>query len=115
MEAKMPTKEFPTVAGHDKYIQEAKIIPAKGQTVIGTGMAIGFPLDTSGKSFLVDHGGPECPGSNTQHHGPACITGPLLDHLDPAWTTSCNHTLENCRPRWIKVDQRDQGDHGAGC
>ena len=49
---------------------------------------------TSGKSFLVDHGGPERSWSTTQHHGPAGAPGPPLDHLDPAWTTSCNHTPE---------------------
>ena len=48
----------------------------------------------SGKSCLVDHSGPECSWSNTQHHSPAGAPGPPLDHLDPAWTTSCNHTLE---------------------
>ena len=49
---------------------------------------------TSGKSFLVDHGGPESSWSNTQHHGPAYTLGLLLDHLDPACSTSCNHTPE---------------------
>src|ERR1700744_6001069 len=48
----------------------------------------------SGKSFLVDHGGPERSWSTTQHHGPAGAPGPPLDHLDSAWTTSCNHTPE---------------------
>ena len=49
---------------------------------------------SSGKSFLVYHSGPEPSWSNTQHHGPASAPGPPLDHLDPAWTTSCNHTPE---------------------
>ena len=51
-------------------------------------------LGTSGKSFSVDHGGPERSWSTTQHHGPAGAPGPPLDHLDPTWSTSCNHTPE---------------------
>ena len=51
-------------------------------------------LAASGKCFLVDHGGPERSWSTTQHHGPAGAPGPPLDHLDPAWTTSCSHTPE---------------------
>src|ERR1700760_159027 len=54
-----------------------------------------LPLQTSsGKSFLVDHGGPGRSWSTTQHHGPAGAPGPPLDHLYPAWTTSSNHTPE---------------------
>ena len=49
---------------------------------------------TSGKWCLVDQGGPERPWFTTQHHGPAGAPGPLLVHLDPAWSTSCNHTPE---------------------
>ena len=52
-----------------------------------------LPL-TSGKCFLVDHGGPERPWSTTQHHCPAGAPSPLLVHLDPAWSSSCNHTPE---------------------
>ena len=42
----------------------------------------------------MDHGGPERSWSTTQHHGPAGTPGPLLDHLDCTWSTSCNHTPE---------------------
>ena len=42
----------------------------------------------------MDQGGPERHWSTTQHHGPAGAPGPLLVHLDSAWSTSCNHTLE---------------------
>ena len=42
----------------------------------------------------MDHGGPERSWSTTQHHGPAGAPEPPLDHLDPAWTTSGNHTPE---------------------
>ena len=49
---------------------------------------------SSGKCFLVDQGDPERPWSTTQHHGPAGAPGPLLVRLDPAWSTSCNHTPE---------------------
>ena len=40
----------------------------------------------------MNHGGPERLWSTTQHHGPARAPDPLLVHLDPAWSTSCNHT-----------------------
>ena len=49
---------------------------------------------TSGNYFLVDQGGPECPWSTTQYHGPAGAPGALLVHLDPARSTACNHTPE---------------------
>ena len=42
----------------------------------------------------MDHGGPKRPWSTTQHHGPVRAPGPLLVHLDPAWSTLCNHTPE---------------------
>ena len=61
---------------------------------------------TSRKSFLVDHGGSECSGANTQHHGPAYTPGLLLGHLDPAWSTLCNHTPEI-------VDQGGSGGPGG--
>ena len=60
---------------------------------------------TSGKCFLVDQGGSERPWSTTQHHGPDGAPGPLLVHLDPAWSTSCNHTPEIADQggfRWIR-------------
>ena len=46
------------------------------------------------KKVLVDQGGPERSWSTTQHHGPAGAPGPPLDHLHPAWSTSCKHTPE---------------------
>ena len=49
----------------------------------------------------MDPRGSERSWSNTQHHGPTGAPGPPLDHLDPAWTTSFNHTLEIA----AKVDQ----------
>ena len=48
-EARIPTKESPRAAGHDLYAQKAKIIPARGQAIIGTGIAIGLPLGTYGR------------------------------------------------------------------
>ena len=53
----------------------------------------------------MDHGGPERSWFNTQHYGPTHTPGPLLDHLDPAWSTSCNHTPEiadQCGLRWTR-------------
>ena len=45
-ELRIPTKESPKAAGHDLYAQETKRIPAKGQAIIGTEIAIGLPLGT---------------------------------------------------------------------
>ena len=80
-------------AKRDQFASEASLgLPTKIRINDTEGMC-GAPR-TSGKSFLVDHGGPERSWSTTQHHGPAGAPGPPLDHLDPAWTTSCNHTPE---------------------
>ena len=48
-EAKIPTKESKRAAGHDRYTQEGLTIPAKGQGIIGTGIAIRLPPDTYGR------------------------------------------------------------------
>ena len=37
------------MAGHDLYTQETKIIPPKGQGIIGTRIAIGLPSGTYGR------------------------------------------------------------------
>ena len=47
--AKMPTKGSRMTAGHDIYALEEGVIPAKGQTLVGTGIAIGLPRDTYGR------------------------------------------------------------------
>ena len=47
--ARIPTKGSQGAAGHDLYAQETKIIPAKGQTIIGTGIAVGLPPGTYGR------------------------------------------------------------------
>ena len=39
-------------AGHDLYAQEDKNIPAKGQGIIGTGIAVGLPSDAYGRIVL---------------------------------------------------------------
>ena len=48
-EGRIPTKVSLRAAGHDLYAQEAKTIPARGQAIIGTGIAIGLPLGTYGR------------------------------------------------------------------
>ena len=48
-EAKIPTWGSQRAAGHDLYAQEAKIIPARGQAIIGTGIAVGLPAGTYGR------------------------------------------------------------------
>ena len=47
--ARLPTKGSQGAAGHDLYAQEAKNIPARGQAIIGTGIAIGLPSGTYGR------------------------------------------------------------------
>ena len=44
--AKMPTKGSTTAAGHDLYAMDEVLIPAKGQTLVDTGLAIGLPSGT---------------------------------------------------------------------
>ena len=48
-EARIPTKGSQEAAGHDLYAQEPKIIPARGQAIIGIGIAIGLPPGTYGR------------------------------------------------------------------
>ena len=48
-EARILTKGSSQAGGHDLYAQETKIIPAKGQEIIGTGVAIGLPWGTYGR------------------------------------------------------------------
>jgi len=48
-EAKMPTKGSTGGAGYDLYANEQVKILAKGQAVIGTGIAIGLPPNTYGR------------------------------------------------------------------
>ena len=48
-EARIPTKGSTQAAGHDLYAQETRIIPAKGQGIIGIGIEIGLPLGTYGR------------------------------------------------------------------
>ena len=45
-EAKIPTKGSSQAEGHNLYAQETQNIPATGQGIIGTGIAIGLPSDT---------------------------------------------------------------------
>ena len=48
-EARIRTKESSQAAGHDLYAQEIKVIPAKGQGIISTGIAIGLPSSPYGR------------------------------------------------------------------
>ena len=47
--ARIPTKGSKKAAGHDLYAQSETTIPAKGQGIIGTGIALGLPPDTYGR------------------------------------------------------------------
>ena len=42
-EAKMPAKGSRMAAGHDLYAMEEVLIPAKGQILVDTGLAVGLP------------------------------------------------------------------------
>ena len=48
-EAQMPSKGSQRAAGHNLYVNKAKKVTARGQTVIGTGIAIGRPRGTCGQ------------------------------------------------------------------
>ena len=45
----MPTKGSAKAAGHDLYAVERTDVPARGQAIVGTGMAIGLSHDTDGR------------------------------------------------------------------
>ena len=49
LKAKMPTKGSRMAAGHDIYAPEKGLVPAKGQILVGTGIAIGLPKGTYGR------------------------------------------------------------------
>jgi len=48
-EARVPMKETARVAGHDLYANEGSDVPARGQAVVGTGIAIALPHNTYGQ------------------------------------------------------------------
>ena len=45
----MSTKESPKAAGHDLYANEGTEVSARGQVLVGTGIAIGLPHNTYGQ------------------------------------------------------------------
>ena len=47
--AKIPTKDSRMAAGHDIYALEEGLIPAKVQTLVGTGIAVGLSKGTYGR------------------------------------------------------------------
>ena len=48
-EARVPMKGTARAAGHDLYANEGTDVPARGQAIVGTGIAIGLPHDTYGR------------------------------------------------------------------
>jgi len=48
-EARVPRKGTARAAGHDLYANEGTDVPARGQAVVGTGIAIGLPHNTYGR------------------------------------------------------------------
>jgi len=48
-EARVPRKGTARAAGHDLYAKEATDVPASGQAIVGTGIAIGLSHDTYGR------------------------------------------------------------------
>ena len=46
VEARVPMKGTARVAGHDLYANEGTDVPARGQAIVGTGIAIGLPHNT---------------------------------------------------------------------
>jgi len=47
--ARVPMKGTARVAGHDLYANEGTDVPARGQAIVGTGIAIGLPHNTYGR------------------------------------------------------------------
>jgi len=48
-EARVPMKGSARAAGHDLYAIEGTDVPARGQAIVGTGIAIGLPHNTYGR------------------------------------------------------------------
>jgi len=48
-EARVPMKRTARAAGHDLYAIEGTEVPARGQAIVGTGIAIGLPHNTYGR------------------------------------------------------------------
>jgi len=48
-EARVPIKGTARAAGHDLYANEGTDVPARGQAIVGTRIAIGLPHDTYGR------------------------------------------------------------------
>jgi len=48
-EARVPMKGTARAAGHDLYANEGTDVPARGQAIVGTGIAIGLPHETYGR------------------------------------------------------------------
>jgi len=48
-EARVPKKGSARAAGHDLYANEGTEVPARGQAIVGTGIAIGLPHNTYGR------------------------------------------------------------------
>jgi len=47
-EARVPMKGTARAAGHDLYAKQGTDVPARGQAIVGTGIAIGLPHNTYG-------------------------------------------------------------------
>jgi len=47
--ARVPTKGTARAAEHDLYANEGTDVPARGQAIVGTGIAIGLPHNTYGR------------------------------------------------------------------
>jgi len=48
-EARVPMKGTASAAGHDLYANEGTKVPARGEVIVGTGIAIGSPHNTYGR------------------------------------------------------------------
>jgi len=48
-EARVPIKGTARAAGHDLYADKGTDVPARGQAIMGTWIAIGLPHSTNGR------------------------------------------------------------------
>jgi len=84
----VPKKGSARAAGHDLYSNERTDLPARGQAIVGTGIAIGLPHNTYGRiaprsSLAVKH-----PSAKDY-----CASGALPLRQDPRWANLAPLTL----------------------
>jgi len=96
--ATLPTRGPRLLAGHDLYALESFLIPARGQKLVGTGIAIGIPQVTYARI---------APGSGFVHKEIIAIGGGVIDadYMGEVKVIMINHGK--------KASQVEEGDRNA--